>query len=424
MVNLAFCQRLIWIIPLVFLLQGCLGSNQDHQDYFDSEAMQPWLNKFYGPSGLAWTGREFAVGTRNLIQYNRPVSNPDRDGEFLLESTGFFDRNKMGVMRNRFPMPAGVDMNICGLAWEGKCCGPGALWVADSRYNRLLKLDEEHNIINMFNFAGFHPLGVAHDGKDLWVADAYNPRREAVLYRISSSNGEVLEMVKSPLARPIGLVSECESGSEHCPYLWELGFGACGSSNRQCSEPKLVKLDMRTREVVGEIVLPAAIDRPSTLTMTNSFLWVADFTKGNVHKVDPKKLVAPTVDWKTVHLLSENKLTVDSTNGKFELRVSMKSDRDFDRIEQVGLVLGSSQDQSYIAMQSQENSVSVAKQYRIDEKQWIYTVRGTLPRSTQFAKVKYNSAAEVQLYTDRAGKIRVNLPFVLMIPRNDDLTSR
>lgn len=80
-----------------------------------------------GPTGLAWDGKNLIMATTNQILFARDITTEP-----------FYSFSKKDTMLNggsyssgRFPGPQRMDMDVCGMAWEGECCG-GRLFV-DSR---------------------------------------------------------------------------------------------------------------------------------------------------------------------------------------------------------------------------------------------------------------------------------------------------
>ena len=76
-----------------------------------------------------------------------------------------------------------------GLAYDGKF-----LWLADSRLDKIFKLDPvSGKVVKTLETPGYHPEGLAWDGKYLWHVDS----AEKLVYCLDPETGEVLKALES-----------------------------------------------------------------------------------------------------------------------------------------------------------------------------------------------------------------------------------
>lgn|GEM_PF-529245 len=246
----------------LFLVAAC-GPQQFKTPLFQTDDNLGW-----GPNGLAWNGRDLILGSGNLvIEVSSVQTGAFIDVDFPYNADGYFSLAQNPIS---FPMP----VKICGLAWEGECCGRGALWIADSLNKEILKTNARHQILRRFPSPGDSPIGLAFDGTDVWIADSKTAR----IYKISSADGSTLNEFISPVKKPLGLAWDCSN-------IWIIGMDSCKATSSDCYIPRLVKLNVKSGRVTDEIYLPKQIARPSSLVWVNGTMWVGDFALNRIFKL-------------------------------------------------------------------------------------------------------------------------------------------
>ncbi len=266
----------LFIIPLLIFVTGCVRQ-------FKSPMFQPNDYLGYGPNGMTWNGRDLVIGDNRLImEINSIETGPFLNNTSKLNSEGFYR-----FARDPEPVSgASSDLKICGLAWEGECCGKGFLWVADEGNKEILKLDAHNNVIKRFPSPGDSPSGLAFDGRDLWVSDS----SESKIYKISTEDGSVLAEYNSPIKVPTDLTWDCEN-------IWIIGLDECTSVTKSCYSPRLVKLDVKSGKVTEEQELPKQIVRPVSIVWVDGNIWIGDYELNRVFKVNvsPRQISDETV---------------------------------------------------------------------------------------------------------------------------------
>lgn len=271
-----FIATAVFIASLIALvLSGC-GPQQFKAPIFQMNEYEGW-----GPNGLTWNGKDMIIGDGSLIVEINSIET----GTYV-ERTSFFTVDYSdsygSYFLSRDPEPItspGVTMprkrtRICGLAWEGECCGKGFLWVADAENREILKLNASNEIIKSLPSPGDDPSGIVFDGKDLWVSDS----RESKIYKISPDDGTVLREFNSPVAVPTDLAWDCSN-------IWVIGLDSCAPVTKNCNTPRLVKLDILSGKVTHEIVLPKQITRPTSMVWVDGLMWIGDYQLGRVFKI-------------------------------------------------------------------------------------------------------------------------------------------
>jgi len=268
--------RVLSILLALMVITGCAQQ-------FKSPMFQSNDYSGYGPNGMTWNGRDLVIGDGRLIIDINSIET----GPYISETSKF---NSEGFYRfARDPEPVrgtSKELKICGLAWEGECCGKGFLWVADEGNKEILKLDAFHNVVKRFPSPGETPSGIAFDGKDLWVSDSSESR----IYRVSTEDGTVLAEYISPIKVPTDLTWDCEN-------IWILGLDECKNVTKTCYVPRLVKLDIKSARVTEEMELPKQIVRPVSIVWVDGFMWIGDYQLNRIFKlpVSSQKVVDETV---------------------------------------------------------------------------------------------------------------------------------
>lgn len=265
--NKRYIHIAVFVLTLLpFLVSGCATRQ------FKTPMFQPNDNNGQGPNALAWNGRDLIVADNSLIMELNSI-----------ETGAFFSRNSVFNADGFFSFaksPEQIDGNgsknirICGMAWEGECCGKGFLWIVDGENKEILKLNSNNKVIKQIVSPSDSPRGLTFDGKNLWVADA----KASKIYNISTEDGAVLSEYISPVNIPSGL-------AWHNSKLWIVGMNACSSEAKDCHKTRLVKLDVSSGKVIEEIVLPWQIGKPSSLVFIDGTLWISDYELNRIFKV-------------------------------------------------------------------------------------------------------------------------------------------
>ncbi|MBF0303082.1 MAG: hypothetical protein HQK73_08580 [Desulfamplus sp.] len=256
------------LVLLLIVISGC-APQQFKTDLFSALEHDSQV----GPTGLAWDGKNLIMGTTNQILFARNITTEP-----------FYSFSKKDTMLNggsyssgRFPGPQRMDMDVCGMAWEGECCGEGFLWIADAKNDRIVKMKPDLTFVLEFNSPIPAPNGIAFDGKSLWVVSKYS-------YKIVQFNPDMQSIENvyySPIQRPTGLAWDC-SGSG---YIWVIGIDDCRTSEKRCYKPRLLRLDINTGNITHEAKLPEVITRPSSVTIAEKNFWVGDYNLNRVFKI-------------------------------------------------------------------------------------------------------------------------------------------
>ncbi len=221
------------------------------------------------PSALGWDGRDLMIGRGSFIVNVRNIETELYAGNYEdFGAEGSFSFGKDAFALRRKPM------NICGLAWEGGCCGNGFLWVLNSERKEILKYDNENAIHKIFSTPGNSPRGLAFDGKDLWTADADTGK----IYRISTADGSVLSTFDSPVPAPVSIATDCKQ-------VWIIGRDSCTNVNEKCDSPKLVRIDPQNGKVIGSVWLPIKLVKPTAMVYANGTMWIADGNTNRIFKI-------------------------------------------------------------------------------------------------------------------------------------------
>lgn len=271
-----FFSLMILIIPAMVLITGCAQQ-------FKSPMFQSNDYEGFGPNGITWNGRDLVIGDNRLIMEVNSIET----GPYISDTSKFNSEGFYRFARDPEPVKGSTkELKICGLAWEGECCGKGFLWVADEGNKEILKLDSYNNVIKRFQSPGDTPSGLAFDGKDLWVSDS----SESKIYKVSTEDGTVLAEYNSPIKVPTDLTWDCEN-------IWILGLDQCKNVTKACYTPRLVKLDLKTAKVTEEQELPKQIIRPVSIVWVNGSMWIGDYVLNRIFRipVSPKKITDETV---------------------------------------------------------------------------------------------------------------------------------
>lgn len=265
------------IISLLLFIAGC-GAQQLRSPMFQSNDYAG-----HGPNGMTWNGRDLVIGDGRLIMEINSIET----GQYISATSKFNSEGFFKFARDPEPVKGATkELKICGLAWEGECCGKGFLWVADEGNKEILKLDSYNNVIKRFQSPGDTPSGLAFDGKNLWVSDS----SESKIYKVSTEDGTVLAEYNSPIKVPTDLTWDCEN-------IWILGLDQCKNVTKACYTPRLVKLDLKTAKVTEEQELPKQIIRPVSIVWVDGSMWIGDYELNRIFKVpvSPQRIYDETV---------------------------------------------------------------------------------------------------------------------------------
>jgi len=136
-------------------------------------------------------------------RWNKPLTLPDTISPALRSR-----RNVSGCWMSKKNLSiAGI--RKMGLAWDGKY-----LWVADYRQDRLFQISiEDGTTITDIPSPSRNPQGLTFDGRYLWVSDRYDD----MIYMVYPENGNVILAFESPSKYARGLAYDGE-------YLWNVDY--------------------------------------------------------------------------------------------------------------------------------------------------------------------------------------------------------
>ncbi|MBF0390633.1 MAG: hypothetical protein HQK71_11090 [Desulfamplus sp.] len=277
------------VVLMLILFVGC-APHQFKTDLFSFSEHDSQV----GPTGLAWDGKNLIMGTTNQILFARDIVT-----EPLYSFSKKDSRLNGGTYSSgRFPGPQRMDIDVCGIAWEGECCGEGFLWIADAKNDRIIKMKPDLTLVDSFQSPIPAPNGIAFDGKSLWIVSKYS-------YKIVKFNPDmraIENIYYSPIARPTGLTWDCSGNG----YVWVTGIDDCRTSEQRCYIPRLLRIDVNTGKITHEVKLPEAITRPSSVAIAENCIWVGDYNLNRIFKLpfDEKKFIQ--LDFRPNDILSDN----------------------------------------------------------------------------------------------------------------------
>jgi len=147
-----------------------------------------------------------------------------------------------------------------GLAFDGK-----NLWVADAFTDRIYAIEADTGkVIKSFETPGYDPEGLAWDGECLWHIDS----RENLLYRLDVNSGTPIKIVESSTSNPRDIV-------------WDGEFVWIADAKRDV----LMKVSPVDGAAVKFFASPAG--EPTGLTFDGKYLWVTDRIEDRIYLVDP-----------------------------------------------------------------------------------------------------------------------------------------
>lgn len=252
-------------VTIVLLISGC-GAQQFKTQIFHQTELEGM-----GPNGMVWNGKDLVLGEGRMILSINSIDTGSYVGkDSVYNEEGFY-------LFSKEPEPASKDMKICGLAWEGECCGKGFLWIADGLNKEIIKLNDQNEIVKRLPSPGESPNGLAFDGKNLWVADSADSK----LYVISPENGVVVAQYNSPVKEPTGLAWDCKN-------IWVLGIDNCKIPSKDCINSRLVMLNVSSGKVTKEVRLPKHVMKPTSVAWVDGILWVGDYKLNRVFKLSDR----------------------------------------------------------------------------------------------------------------------------------------
>jgi transglutaminase-like putative cysteine protease len=148
-----------------------------------------------------------------------------------------------------------------GLAFDGK-----NLWLVDAFTDKIYAIEPETgNVIRSFETPGYEPEGLAWDGECLWHTDS----AENLLYRLNPQSGQASKVIESSTSNPRDIGWD---GT----FLWIIDH----------------KKDvlMRVSPVDGSAVrfFDSPAGEPTGLTFDGKYLWVTDRIEDRIYLIDPE----------------------------------------------------------------------------------------------------------------------------------------
>ncbi len=120
------------------------------------------------------------------------------------------------------------------------------------------------DILEKYETPGPKPTGLAFDGENLWLTDAFTDK----IYAIDAKSGKVIRQFETPGCHPEGLAWDGK-------HLWHTDSG----------ESIIYKLDPETGSAV--LTLESSTKDPRDIAWDGKHLWVADHKKDVILKVSP-----------------------------------------------------------------------------------------------------------------------------------------
>lgn len=147
-----------------------------------------------------------------------------------------------------------------GLAFDGK-----NLWLADAFTGRIYAIDAETGeVIKSFETPGYAPEGLAWDGQCLWYIDS----GENLLYRLDPDSGEVVKVVESSTTDPRDIGWDGK-------FLWI------------ADHKKDILMMVSPVDGAAARFFPSPAEETTGLTFDGKYLWVADRGEDRIYLVDP-----------------------------------------------------------------------------------------------------------------------------------------
>jgi len=255
-----FCFAVMALLQLT----GC-----DYQ--FRTPLFEAGRKDNFGPTGLTYNGRDFImVGSGNMIYTVTDIALDPYEGEELGAPSGGYRTASDPINPDR------RSIEICGLAWEGDCCGAGYLWAADATNLELIKLNDRGNLLKSLPSPTDNPSGIAFDGKNLWVSDEV----ESKIYNVSIDDGHVIRFIDSPIKHPTDL----SWGNKR---LWVVGASDY-KKEAGTYHTGVRAIDIETGNFFG-IDDIKYITRPTAMTWADNHLWIGDYNVNRIFMIDPPK---------------------------------------------------------------------------------------------------------------------------------------
>ncbi|KPL23686.1 MAG: hypothetical protein AMJ75_05620 [Phycisphaerae bacterium SM1_79] len=147
-----------------------------------------------------------------------------------------------------------------GLAFDGK-----NLWVADAFTDRIYSIEAETGkVIKSFETPGYDPEGLAWDGECLWHIDS----GENLLYRLDTNSGTPIKIVESSTSDPRDIAWDGK-------FVWIVDH----------KEDVLMKVSPADGAAVKFFAAP--VKESAGLTFDGKYLWVTDRMEDRIYLVDP-----------------------------------------------------------------------------------------------------------------------------------------
>lgn len=260
-------------VLLLSLLISVIALTACSPQQFKTTLFKPFENETsVGPRALAWDGRDLVLGALNQVVTARNIKT-----QWIAIANDKMDAPNY-YLHGQYPNQSMAEISVCGMAWEGDCCEYGYLWIADQANQAIIKVDYNHTELNSFPSPGPTPSGMTYDGENLWVAD----EKEGAIYKITTTDGTILETYKSPIRYPSGLAWDGQGG------LWVVGMEAVRRSQTHSVNPQLVKMNLDAGMTNEKLDLPKQLTRPGSLEWVDGIIWVGDQTANMVFKLSQK----------------------------------------------------------------------------------------------------------------------------------------
>lgn len=264
---LYLCTTIILLIIGSSLFIGCGLSNYKQ---FRTPLFEAGRKSNYGPTGLTYNGRDLImIGKGNLIYSVNDIQLEVYEDETLGGPVGNY------TTANDPVNPERRSSEICGLAWEGACCGEGYLWAADVTNREIVKMNKRGDIIKTIPAPCDRPSGVAFNGDTLWISDEV----EGKIYNISHEDGTILSTLTAPMAHPSGLTWAYN-------YLWVVGTTGFTTPEKSY-KAVLYRVNIETGSTFGTTKL-GPITKPTSMTFADDQLWISDYNKNRIFVYKPR----------------------------------------------------------------------------------------------------------------------------------------
>lgn len=264
-------RKTISLFPvLLLLLFSSCGYQQFKTDLFASFEHDSQV----GPTGLAWDGKNLVMANANQILFARNIVT---DAYYSFSKDTLI--NGGAYTSGRFPGPQRLQMDICGMAWEGACCSEGVLWMVDGKRDLIMKIKPDREVISEFPSPVKSPNGIAFDGHDLWLVSKGSRK----IVRFNPDIKAIENVYFCPIERPTGITWDCNG------FIWVVGMDNCRTTGDRCTSSRMVQLDIKSGQFIHEMPLPPMVRRPSSVVLGEGCFWVGEYDLNRIFKIAYKK---------------------------------------------------------------------------------------------------------------------------------------